>query len=132
MIQITDKLLAILVPEKSKNHSLTKFKTHTVIKYTDFLSDGSGFNVSENNGDWNVELLNYKIVGTISKDGEFEFDCERYVEKAKYSTTLWKDYRVDETNGFDKKEHSFISLLQSKGIPVEKLNMKLLILEKHG
>jgi len=40
MIQITDKLLAILVPEKSKNHSLTKFKTHTVIKYTDFLSDG--------------------------------------------------------------------------------------------
>jgi len=79
-----------------------------------------------------VELLNYKIVGTISKDGEFEFDCERYVEKAKYSTTLWKDYRVDETNGFDKKEHSFISLLQSKGIPVEKLNMKLLILEKHG
>jgi hypothetical protein len=130
MMQITNELLAILMPNKSINHKLVKFKTHAVINYTDFLRDGSPYNASENNGNWNVELLNYKIVGTISKDGEFEFDCERYVEKAKYTSTLWKDYRVDETNAFDKKEHSFISLLQSKGIPVEELNMKLLILEK--
>lgn len=155
-MQITDKLLAILMPNESTNHKLVKFKTHAIINYTDFLRDGSPYNISENNGNWNVELLNYKIVGSISKDGVFDFDCEKYVFSFdfnvcnkmyhNYLKTLeeynedliipkYKECDFDRLRDFIYKtpQESFISLLQSKGIPVgKKLNMKLLILEKNG
>jgi hypothetical protein len=129
-MQITDKLLALLMPNESKNHKLVKFKTHAIINYTDFLRDGSPYNISENNGNWNIELLNYKIVGSISKDGEFDFDCERYVEPI--NDKMYISY-IDYTKKCKTKEESFISLIKSKRIPVgKKLNMKLLILEKNG
>ncbi len=132
-MKITDKLLAILMPNKSVNHKIVKFKTHAVINYTDFLRDGSPYNISTNYGDWNVELLKYKIVGTISKYKEFDFDCENYVEKV-MNEQHYQNYNYKSVieRWVKTKEESFISLIQSKGIPVDKLNMKLLILEKHG
>jgi hypothetical protein len=143
MINLTDKLIAVLVPEKSKNHNLLKFKTHAVIEYIQWLSDDKEFNASENIGGLNVELLNYKIIGTITKSGEFEgFDCEEYVEKSRikkswndFMSEVYKNYMTPETQLISKycdtKEESFISLLNSKGIFLEELNnQKILILEK--
>lgn len=131
--KLTDKLIAVIVPQNSKNHSLLKFKTHAVIEYVQWLKNGKEFNASENIGGLNVELLNYKIIGTITKSGEFDFDCEKYVKTANsLGEEYYKDYNNSTKSGtYFSKEESFISLLNSKGIFLEKLNnQKILILEK--
>lgn len=78
----------------------------------------------------------YNIIGTINLLGEFDFDCEEYVDclpsgfgpNGEYKYRHYGD-RAD--SRFKTKEESFISLLNSKGILLDELNnQKILILEK--
>jgi hypothetical protein len=131
MIHLTDKLGVMYIG----NHISwnTEFPTHLTYNMGD---DGiftepfytPGFDEK------NSIRANYKIIGTIDSSGKFNFDCENYIEKTQINlTTLYKDYNVELAEEFDliTTQESFISLLNSKGISLEKLdNQKLLILEK--
>lgn len=135
MTQLTDKLIAVLVPEDAKeiNNNLISHQidyNHIVnspfgnLKFRDSI-------ILENF--WDEQ---FKIIGTITLSGEFDFDCEKYVESTN-DNPLNASYFNYEIGLFNKnnlefcKEESFISLLNSKGIFLEKLEgQKILILEK--
>ena len=124
MIQITDKLIGIVVPEDASEFQII----HEGTRVAYFLPSYKRFDIP----------FNCKIVGTIKNDGTFDFDCEEYVGKTyngKYYQFLppgmMRLASMDSSFPYETKEESFISLLNSKGILLEELNNeKLLILEK--
>ena len=66
------------------------------------------------------------ILGTITKDGLFDFDCSPYVWEFTDYTHLYEGELIP--NCFDTEQESFLSLLASKGIELPKEDNKLLIL----
>lgn len=126
MIKLDDNLIAVLVPQNSKDYKLVKYKAHAVIQYTQRLEDGKEFTASENIGGLNTELMNYEIVGSVAKSYEFDFDCERYVNrtaKGYFNYCVRGKYLRD-------KELSFLSLLNSKRIFLKKMDSNVLILKE--
>ena len=118
MIQITDKLIAVLVPEDAYNFTRFNFGNNHCIqwevdnKYDDTVQIKSDFN----------------IIGTIAQSGQFDFDCEKYVY---INGSICYNNRVNHKIPFYSKDLSFLSLLNSKGIFLDQLqNQKVLILEK--
>lgn len=130
MTQLTDNLIAVLVPDKYPKYWIHWDGVEQVTKLT---NDG-GWRHFQQRLDGNPK--EYNIVGIVSKSGEFDFDCEKYVESTN-DNPLNASYFNYEIGLFNKnnlefcKEESFISLLNSKGIFLEKLEgQKILILEK--
>jgi hypothetical protein len=137
MKQLTDKLIVIIVPEVKDNRYFKLWDDTNSEWIIECQIDKINNEYIRNLG--NID--GYNIIGTITKSGEFDFDCEKYVGLCKgYG---YRNYQKDDYNGgsspFDvwaayhlkTKEQSFISLLNSKGIFLEKLNnQKILILEK--
>jgi len=125
MIELTNKLTVVLVPEDSYNFNYSSGYLY-YISSKDDLERELDFSNTENN---------FNILGTIEKLGEFDFefsfDCSKYVEKHELGYG-YKDYVcLDSKAPLDNKEDSFLTLLDSKEIFIEELNkQKLLILEK--
>lgn len=143
MINLTDKLIAVIVPEDA-----FKYKTEYEDKYTSLLikqkskPDNNPYSETLTYDDWyyhsclletsrSKSIPKIKIIGTITKSEEFDFDCEEYVEKHELGYG-YKDYDYPNSKApLDNKEDSFLTLLDSKGIFLEQLNnQKILILEK--
>jgi hypothetical protein len=122
MIELTDKLIAVVVPEDAYD-----FLYCWGYLYYTSLKDGMERELSlfDNN------QIECEIIGTITKSGEFDFDCEKCVEKHELGYG-YKDYYYPKSKApLDNKEDSFLTLLDSKGTLLEKLdNEKILILEK--
>ena len=128
MIELTDKLIAVIVPEDAYDF----FYCWGYFYYTS-LKDGMERELSL----FDSNQIECEIIGTITKSGEFDFDCEKYVlctdlESHKlFGDGKWKNYNSEYPYYHETKEESFISLLQSKGIFLGELNNeKILILEK--
>jgi hypothetical protein len=123
MIELTDKLIAVVVPEDAYD-----FLYYWGYLYYTSLKDGMERELSlfDNN------QIECEIIGTITKSGEFDFDCEEYVEVLKdNSGNARMDFTINKWVYGLSVENSFISLLQSKGISLGELNNeKILILEK--
>lgn len=135
MVNLTDKIIAVIVPEDAYDFYLSNMRRvgKTTIYFWTALIDKhyDGSNCLSKQG-WDIPRNNYKIIGTITKSETnepiFDFDCEKYVEPI--NDKMYIRY-TDYTRRCKTKEESFISLLQSKGIFLEELNnKKLLILEK--
>ncbi len=135
MIQLTDKLIAVLVPKDA--HS-----------FWDKLSYEGGYwlvifepRIEPYLALQSVRITGkskdkFKIIGTVTEDN-IDFDCEKYVEYYDYNSNLrmYKDYNFPKSEGelfdYDFAYQSFNSLLNSKGLFLDKLhNQKILILEK--
>ena len=134
-----DKLIIVTVPERATNIQVWNhgigFKCNDLIIETD---TNEFHHIYTGLGRW----VDIDIVGTITRSGDFDFDCEKFVEKVtlvdvrnerRGGTGETKHYfnnYVDEQIPCSTKEKSFISFLESKGIQLEKLNnQKILILE---
>jgi hypothetical protein len=134
MIQITDKLVAVLVPDDACEYSINhpNLETEDIEDIYTILRcwHKKGLSTIELSDDTN---LKFKIIGTITKSGEFDFDCETYIRRVERFDTNIKHF-TDYTNTKQfliSKKSSFISLLHSKGVVLEELDTKkLLILEK--
>lgn len=139
MKQITDKLIAVIVPDLPLKFML--YGRYLVMGFTtdDQLIKINKIRRGDVNGFLSIPKDFENIIGTINKDGVIDFDCEMYIEK--HPNLNYKDYMISTLsllkNGWTAnwtkniKEDSFISLLQSKEIFLEELNNeKLLILEK--
>jgi hypothetical protein len=134
MIQLTDKLIAVVIPEVKDNRY---FKLWDDSERKEWIIE-----CQHENGDISIiknlgNIDGYYIIGTVTKSGEFDFDCEKYVlctdlESHKlFGDGKWKNYNSEYPYYHETKEESFISLLQSKGISLGELNNeKILILEK--
>lgn len=121
MTQLTDKLIAVLLPEDAYDFDL-KIK---FLKYK-FLENNQ-INILK---DFKYSKNSYKILGTVTKDN-IDFDCEKYVEKCLNSFSYINYKSKNQPSVFRTKKESFISLLNSKGLFLDKLdNQKILILEK--
>jgi hypothetical protein len=108
MRQITDNIIVLIVPNEAHDFGFMKHNNSLFywLNNSRTISGGKG---GMQKMEVDVNLL--KIIGTINKLGEFDFDCQKYIE--------FKD------------DNSFLSLLNSKGIFLEKLNeQKILIVEK--
>ena len=134
--------LFIEFDQDSHSHSLTKFKTHTVINYKRTLTGDS--NWSENIGGVNVKLLNYEIISTtkditeeqaesiVEKYTNYETETEQLLD-GMYEDYLEKgNYWVQDSSGtklwaFKTAKESLQSLIQSLGLDV---NKNYLILQK--
>jgi hypothetical protein len=166
MIQITDKLVAVLVPDDACEYSINhpNLETEDIEDIYTILRcwHKKGLSTIELSDDTN---LKFKIIGTITKSGEFDFDCETYIRRVeRFDTNIkhFTDYTNTKSGEFDfdcetyirrverfdtnikhftdytntkqfliSKKSSFISLLHSKGVVLEELDTKkLLILEK--
>jgi hypothetical protein len=135
MVELTDKLIAIIIPN---NVIFDK----TLSTHLTYLCD-NGWEITEPfyipaiDGVHSTRATT-KILGTITKTGEFDFDCTDYVGKSfngKYyqflSSGVMRAASLNHSFPFETKEESFISLLNSKGVFLDKLNnQKLLILER--
>ena len=147
MIEITGKLIAVLVPDDA-----FEFKTEYEDKYTSLLvkrksvPDNNPFSDENTYEDWHYfaciletsrksPIPEINIIGTITQSGQFDFDCEKYAWKNpksgkyhKWGEPYMNDWGVGK---FETPEESFLSLLNSKGIFLDQLqNQKVLILEK--
>ena len=107
MKQITDKLIAVLVPYDSFSFDIDKAKYTSL--YDDTKREGLDV-LSHKEEDFN-------IIGTITQSGQFDFD---------FNSTIMDVWEY----GLESKK-TFLSLLNSKGIFLDQLqNQKILILEK--
>lgn len=135
MIQLTNNLAVILVAGNvSWSARFPNLFTYQTEKSG--VSETFYVPILEYNKDIRVH---YEIVGSITKLGEFDFDCKNYVEEVIQDEYQgYKHYHNkqfmsedDWCSHYTEPKESFISLLQSKGIFLEKLdNQKILILEK--
>lgn len=145
MIQITDKLIAVLVLEDAYNIRVWR---HGIGFYHDNYegeTDTNGFyHIHTGLGKWK----DTNIIGTITQSGQFDFDCEKYViwddwsdDYEAKSKGCFRNYLNFNDNGevlnyevkvgTETAPESFFSLLNSKGIFLDQLqNQKVLILEK--
>jgi hypothetical protein len=122
MTQLTDKLIAILVP------FVEGLNINNERLFWDWIK-----NNPKENGGFNDE---YKIIGTVTKDS-IDFDCENFIMSKfnnKYHQYIASGkMRVSSMRHafpYDTPQESFISLLNSKGLFLDKLeNEKILILE---
>jgi hypothetical protein len=126
MIELTDKLIAVIVPDE----------------YNKFKISGTNYLCGAEQTAWQalpprLDVASYNIIGTVNLLGEFDFDCEKYIlctdlESHKlFGDGKWKNYNSEYPYYHETKEESFISLLESKNVKLENLNnQKLLILEK--
>lgn len=124
MIELNDNLMAVFVPEYATNLTSFHFGTNHCIEW-------------DKNGEYNttkriVKPFN-RIVGVIKSNYEFDFDCEKYVEKVGDNSNIkYKLYGdFNSVLGCKTKEQSFMSLLHHNGIFLDELvNEKILILER--
>lgn len=127
MTQLTDKLIAVLVSNDSFSFSIDK------AIYT---------NIYDNTKGKSLDIISHKeedfnIIGTVTKDN-IDFDCVKYVNFhciTRLSIFGYINYVKTKLPNTDytcrTKEESFISLLNSKDLFLDKLdNQKILILEK--
>ena len=122
--------LFIEFDQDSHSHSLTKFKTHTVINYKRTLTGDS--NWSENIGGVNVKLLNYEIIST-TKDITEEI-AENIVDKYEQKPTdfeddnyfMYKCYIQNIDNELHTAKESLQSLIQHNGLDNNKNYLILL------
>lgn len=118
--EITDKLIAVIVP----------FLEGLGLTNERLVWEWLKSNPKENGG-FNDEFL---IIGSVTSNKEFDFDCEKYIKPFYKKDFIWHNYNaksLDDAWDCSTKEQSFISLLNSKGIFLEELkNQKILILEK--
>lgn len=117
--------------QDSHSHSLTKFKTHTVINYKRTLTGDS--NWSENIGGVNVKLLNYEIISTtkditeeIAENIVEEIIQDEYQGYKHYHNKLYQT-EDDWTSYYVEAKESLQSLIQSIGLDIHK---NYLILQK--
>ena len=134
MINLTDKLVAVLVPQDFEIQKYGALDARNNVIWGR-LSDKRSYTIPLDDKIVNIPYgePKPKIIGTITKSGKFDFSCEKYVEKANsLGEEYYKDYNNSTKSGtYFTKEESFISLLNSKGIFLEELNnQKILILEK--
>ncbi len=123
MTQLTDELIAVLVP------FVEGLNINNERLFWDWIK-----NNPKENGGFNDE---YKIIGTVTKDS-IDFDCEKYVEgffkhNLSQNFDCWKNYYNPSGLTYSKTtpKESFISLLNSKELFLDELvNQKILILEK--
>jgi hypothetical protein len=137
MIELTNKLIAVTVPGDA--YDFRVWDDYSRFKQNKDISN-LVFKVNSSKELTYIELgnLTYSIVGTITKLGNFGFDCTDYVGKpfnGKYyeflPSGMMRVASLNHSFPFGTKEESFISLLNSKGILLEQLNdQKLLILER--
>jgi hypothetical protein len=147
MIELTDNLIAFLVPEDSYDFRVwddfSRFRHNKAISNLVFKVKSWNESTYTELGD-----PSYKIIGTITRSGEFDFDCKDHVIWDDWSDDYelgskgcYRDYlnfdenediiNYDERVGEATKEESFISLLELNGISLEKLNnQKILIVQK--
>lgn len=126
-------LIAVEVPEKAEQISLTKFEEHAVLNYK--IKDAkvpSGYqNWSENIGieGFNKILKDCEILGEVAREG-VQFDVEPYVEIVNESLNLYKDYTAFIGLFYYKTpQESFQSLLKVNNVEIPE-GSKLLILLK--
>ena len=149
MIQLTDKLIAVIIPVDAENiqcniwsddSTTVEFKSDLYEMEYDSFEIGVETENQLKEITISFEPIDFKIIGTITKDCTFDFDCEKYVRPVTFGLEYkgyfnhiakGQDFRDIVESSFETKEESCISLLQSKGIFLENLNNeKLLILEK--
>lgn len=124
--------LFIEVDSDSYSHSLTKFKNHAVINYKRKLTGDS--NWSDNIGDLNSKLLDYKIISTTKDITEKQTESivhYHVVNDTKYYSNYMpyksQDFRDIIDNSFKTAKESINSLIQANGLDV---NKTYLILKK--
>lgn len=117
---LNDKLVAVEVPEGSIKHSLHSGK---VIFQK---SNGSMDKILLNTN--NLETGTYSILGTCSPQ-DVSFDPEPYLKKITFPNepVYFKSYGDTDSVATTDKLASFRSLLQSKGLDIEK---HYLVIEK--
>jgi hypothetical protein len=140
MIQITNKLTAVIVPEDAYEFHLSNNRhvDKTTIYFWSAMIDKHHDRTNcLSKQAWDIPENKYEIIGTITKVGKFDFECEKYVENDLHLSTdglaFFKNYKdvISCIYSYETPEESFISLLQSKGISFDELNnQKILILEK--
>ena len=107
MIQLTNNLIAILVPDNAYDFEMRR-NNQIIYLIRDVINPLSGTEKSEiidiPNTKYGFVIRDWKIIGTINRSQMFDFNCDR------------KEY---------------LTLLQSKEINLEELNnQKILIIEK--
>lgn len=135
MKQLTPtNLIALEVPEKAEQLSLTKYREHAVLNYK--IKDDTVplcyQNWSENIGINGVNrvLKDYEILGEVTEEG-IQFDVEPYLDASNEPVTRkgYKNYYKLEPYWFWIPQESFQSLLQANNVEITK-GKKLLILLK--
>lgn len=108
----------------SHSHSLTKYKSHAVIKYKKTLTGDSDW--SENIGDVNVKLLDFEIISTTKDITELE--AEKIIEFVSGVNGIgYRDYEIKTmVNHKQTAKESIKSLIQSLGLDIDKNYLILL------
>ncbi len=127
MIQLTDKLIAILVPEDAQYYTMSEGNFISFLREKDKEKYGEFPPLSKGV---------HTIVGTITKEGVFDFDASAHIESQTYQYTGDKEKeKAVEMNALHglvfNKKMSAIIILNSKGIFLDKLEgQKVLLIEK--
>jgi hypothetical protein len=122
MKKLTDNLFAVIVPDDAYNFDFVNKQTKCLHFDTVFIGN---FSIELNH----PTLDKFTIIGEITKDETFDFDCEKYV-KPKDEAGLYYHY-IHEQFFIGTAEYSFITLLQDNDIFIENLkDQKILIIEK--
>lgn len=130
-------LIAVEVPEKAEQLSLTKYKEHAVLNYRikDDKTPQGYQNWSENIGidGVNVVLKECEILGEVTKEG-IQFDVEPYMEEPSgYVEEGYFGYKDYTLKGWvyclNNPKESFQSLLKANNVKIPE-GKKLLILLK--
>ncbi len=149
MIQLTDKLFAILVPVDAFSFQLKRSPLYPNDDYTEILYCRESANFLHTGlPTIEVSVDSISIVGTVDRfEGQivFDFDCEEQIEHKQITSydadgicynRIYKDYLNPDgyeisCDQCDDEMESFVSLLKSKGVnPDNLVNEKLLIIEK--